>query len=280
MKQLFSVSNVPAYIERYVKIRDSKNLVTRIALEAAHDFVTRRYASYELGFKFHRLDSIKKKNKAIGLSEQLRACYKIKTKALQRLKGAIDSAQPPRRLKNCPMCGITRPTTYDHYMPAVIFPEYSVHPLNLVPCCSGCNSIKDDDWLCGEGRRQYLHAYMDSLPDMVFLNVEIVERPPLRGVGASFSISKPRGMDESLWKLIEKHFERLKLIERYTKYCNDEIVDILASGKAYLEGGDTNVRGFLKRTGRDYQAVWGKNHWVALLMLELSDYPGLDRLVR
>ena len=71
------------------------------------------------------------------------------------------------------MCGTTLPRTFDDYVPAVKFPEFAVHPLNLVPCCATCNSTKDADWLTAAGTRQYLHTYSDQLPDVQFVSVTL-----------------------------------------------------------------------------------------------------------
>lgn len=51
----------------------------------------------------------------------------------------------------CPLCGINDVTDIDHYMPRSVFPEYSVHPFNLIPICHECNK-KGDIWLTDKGK--------------------------------------------------------------------------------------------------------------------------------
>lgn len=63
----------------------------------------------------------------------------------------------------CPLCGIHDVTDIDHYMPRSVFPEYSVHPLNLIPICHECNKRKGDVWLTDKGERLIFNAYFDVL---------------------------------------------------------------------------------------------------------------------
>ncbi len=194
---------------------------------------------------------------------------------MTQLKRAIQDAQPKRLLKYCPMCGTTLPRTFDHYMPAVRFPEFAVHPLNLVPCCSTCNSTKDDDWLSVAGDRLFLHAYTDEIPDLQFVKVTLHEDPALAGVGATFSLERPRGVDNELWGLIDSHFRRLKLINRYDEQSNDEVAEILADCRQYRDTGGPNIRSFLDGCAVDRGTVYGRNHWIAVLMKAMVDHPNL-----
>ncbi len=177
MKALIAVPALPSYLDRYMAIRDKKQHATRRPLIAAHALLMQRYQDHALAIAQGTLAGLAKNSQAIALSEPLRACYDGATKPLKTLKDDIRSAQPQRQLKYCPMCGTTLPKTYDHYLPAVAFPEFAVHALNLVPCCALCNSMKDDDWLSAAGERQYLHAYADILPDVQFVHVTLHEHP-------------------------------------------------------------------------------------------------------
>jgi len=274
MISLTAISETPTYIARYVSIRDSKKTTTRAPLTVEHALIESRYKSFDQAVKSGRLESLTTNPKVLLIRDDLRACYKGPTAPLKELKKAIKAAQLQRILKYCPMCGTTLPTTFDHYLPAVKFPEFSVHPLNLVPCCAKCNSTKDDDWLCATGKRQFLHAYTDSLPDLQFLSVDLVVHPALTAVGAKFSLSKPSSMALSKWELISTHFSRLKLLDRYNEQCNDQIAEILADCKIFSDtaGGHGDVRLFLKRQATDRASVYGRNHWVVVLMSMMSDH--------
>lgn len=266
---------VPSYLDRFVAIRDKKHHVTRTPLAAAHPLIEKRYEAYAAAFNAGALDGLKGSSKALGLSQILRACYIGSTQPLIELKKKIKDAQPKRLLKYCPMCGTTLPGTFDHYMPAVKFPEFSVHPLNLIPCCAHCNSTKDDDWLSRSGSRQYLHFYADDIPDSLFLEVTLHEHASLSGVGATFSIERPAGLEDDRWALIESHFSRLKLLERYDERGNDEVAEIIASCRSFVEEGGQNVNGFLQRQATDRAGAHGANHWIAVLMQKMAQHPNL-----
>lgn len=275
MKTLTHLPAIPTYLDRFVAIRDKKRLVTRASLVAGQLLIAQQYDALEQAVMRGSLATVQSRARGLPLGDNLRSCYDGPTKPLTQLKQAIKDAQPERLLKYCPMCGTTLPGTFDHYMPAVRFPEFAVHPLNLVPCCGACNSTKDDDWLSGEGRRQYLHAYTDSIPDLQFVVATFHLAPDTAIVGATFSLQRPVGIDGELWRLITSHFLRLRLLDRYAEQGNDEIAEIIGACRSYRQEGGPNVRAFLRSQAADRRRVHGRNHWVAVLMGGMSEHPEL-----
>ena len=273
MKRLTPVGGVPTPLDRFESIRNKKHLTTRAQLLAVHDTVVLRYGELAQAIAATNLASLQTNSAALQATAVLRACYSGATQPLRDLKAAIRDAQQPRVLKYCPMCGTTRPGTHDHYLPAIRFPEFSVHPLNLIPCCSTCNSIKDDDWLSSAGERQYLHGFLDDLPDFQFVHVALHERLPLRGVGATFSLQAPIGLDAHLWSLIDSHFRRLHLVARYNELGNDEVDEIISDCRVHVQEGGTNARNFLHGRAHDRRNVYGRNNWLAVLMEAIAQHP-------
>jgi hypothetical protein len=53
----------------------------------------------------------------------------------------------------------------------------------------------------------------------VFLDVELKTSQLATGVGAVFSVARPYRFSKNAWAIIESHFKRLKLIERYTDFA-------------------------------------------------------------
>lgn len=275
MKNLTALPIPPDYLDHYIAIRDKKHRATKIPLVAAHAVITQCYKDHAQAIALGTLAGLAKNAQAALRKAPLRACYDSPTQPLKDLKKSIHDSQPKRLLKYCPMCGTTLPRTFDHYMPAVKFPEFAVHPLNLVPCCSTCNSTKDDDWLTATGDRQYLHAYSDFLPDLQFVFASLHVDPALKGVGVTFSMHQPVGMPNVLWRLILSHFTRLKLIARYDERGNDEIAEILSACKVHLDTGGPDARNFLQRLANDRNVVYGRNHWIAVLMGSMAQHPNL-----
>lgn len=280
MRNLAPLPDDPTYLDRYVAIRNKKHMATRVPLIAAHALIEERYQAHAEAIGNGSLASLKSHDKAILLRDTLRACYDGATQPLKQLQQAIRDAQPKRLLKYCPMCGTTLPRTFDHYMPGVKFPEFAVHPLNLVPCCSTCNSTKGDDWLSVAGTRQFLHAYTDEVPDVQFVQVTLHQEQTLAGVGATFSLERPAGVTDELWKLIDSHFRRLKLIDRYDERGNDEVAEILSDCSEFLDAGGQDARKFLIGRAKDRRTVYGRNHWIAVLMGAMAKHLNLDAWVK
>ena len=276
MKNLTPLPNQSQYIDRYIAIRDKKKKDTKVPLIFAHKHVAQSYMDFANAVLIGTLARLVPNVEAAKISNHLRACYDSPTQHLKELKQAILDAQPKRLLKYCPMCGTTLPRTFDHYMPAIKFPEFAVHPMNLVPCCATCNSTKDADWVNEEGNRQYVHAYLDQLPDLQFVSVTLHQDPIFHGVGATFSIKMPIGMPKNLWTIVASHFKRLSLIERYDDRGNDEIGEILADCRSFIDAGGTDVKAFLQGRVNDRKTTYGRNHWIVVLMDAMARHQDLE----
>lgn len=270
MKSLKALRRSVPYLDRYVAIRDSKHHVTRQALLAIHALVTTRYAALSAAASSRTLHTLAPSAPAVVQSANLRSCYQGSTKALVALTKEMKDRQARGMLKYCPLCGTTLPKPMDHYLPAVDFPEYSVHPLNLVPCCSTCNSIKTGGWLKA-GARRFWHAYTDPVPRCDFLIASLFTHP-VAGVSATFSLVPP-AIPTPRWTIIASHFSELKLIERYNELASDEIEEMLKSCASHVDAGGSDPVAFLRREARDARQTWGRNHWRAVLMEALTYDP-------
>lgn len=279
MKRLVPLAVPPAYIDRYITIRDRKKHTTRGQLVGIHPHVVAQYMAYSAAAALNALHVLRPDPNCAAASPSLLACFDSPTANLNQLLQDIKAAQPPRLLKYCPMCGTTLPQTVDHYAPVVSFPEFAVHPLNLVPCCSKCNSTKHDDWLSVRGARYYLHAFSDPIPTEQFLFAMPHFDAAIVGVGVTFELRRPPNFAQPVWDTIESHFDRLHLIERYNELSNDEIEEQLASCRSHLNAGGGDARAFLANNVQDLRAAHGVNHWRVVLMDSLSNMDALERLL-
>lgn len=274
MKTLKALATPPSYLDRYVGIRDSKHQPVRDALVAIQPMVTARYQLFDAAVAAGTLAGVGGSPAALAAEASLRACYNSPTKRLTTLKADIKSAQGVRVLSRCPMCSTTLPGTTDHHMPAVKFPEFAVHGLNLVPCCATCNSIKDDDWLDPQGQRIFLHPFLDPIPAVPYLAVQLQEQPMVTAVGAKFSIQQA-GMPAPAWALIQAHYTKLRLIDRYNDLASDEIETILSSCKSYLDSGGPSLVQYLQLEAVSEAHVFGMSNWRAVLRAALAAHPDL-----
>jgi hypothetical protein len=273
----------PPHIQYLVLIRDAKrrsgSTDHKALLVAKHNQIVNSYAVLAAAIQQKNLDTITPSLALAPVHQSLVSCYSNRSSGIADLKKVISSTNGLRVLKYCPMCGVTSPTTYDHYLPSSRFPEFSVHPLNLIPCCSICNSTKDDDWLDQDARRQYLHLYSDLIPADVFLKVTLHSPPNLSGVGAAFVLSKPAGIQVGNWRLIKSHFERLKLLDRYSERSNAEISEILESCAEHVKQGGSRPKRFLQGIASSQEAIYGSSNWRVQLMRELAGSPKFLTLI-
>lgn len=276
MKSLNAISPPPDYIDIFEDIRDKKKKAARAMLVAAEASIRSRFIHFEICFAANTLHGLPPSVFA-HIKNELRSCYG-KNVGMVALQKAIKQAQPKGRLVWCPYCGATTPGSHDHYLPAEKFPEFSAHALNLVPSCTRCNSIKDDDWLDAAGARQYLHFYRDAIPVAPFLTVNVSSNTAAQAVGATFSIQRA-GMPASSWALIESHFRKLHLIELYDSYSNDLINLALRSVRSHLSAGGADAAGFLAGEALEAAELYGEYGWRAVLLGEMSTHPHLDQWV-
>jgi hypothetical protein len=82
VKRLTPLATDPAYLDRYVAIRDKKHDPTRSQLVAAHGLVTQRYQDYANAMVQNTLHHLQPNPAAVPLTSALRACYGSPTKAL------------------------------------------------------------------------------------------------------------------------------------------------------------------------------------------------------
>lgn len=276
MKQLVPLATPPSHLERYVAIRNRKKIVTRNVLIAHHAQIEARFDALAARIAAGDLETIGAST-LLAISKELRLCYGSETKKLEELRAAIKEAQATGQLKYCPYCQTTLGGTDDHYLPAVLFPEFAVHPVNLVPACSTCNTTKGDAWLDGAGRRLFLQFFTDAIPAVDFLQVTLVTSPGVRSVGARFQLVQA-GMSNADWELIRSHFDRLHLIERYEELGNDEIGIMLDSGRSHREAGGADVRHFLGLEAGKAERRFGRNHWRARILAALAAHPDVEVL--
>lgn len=105
--------------------------------------------------------------------EDMKKVYEEKL-AKKRAKGrgyydAILDLAPHRR---CPICGVQRAETLDHYLPKSKVPTLALDPGNLIPACERCNKRKGD-LLEKDPHKMPVHTYYDRIPEGKWLHVTL-----------------------------------------------------------------------------------------------------------
>lgn len=272
MRPLTKVPTPPAYKSRYDLLvaakRSSKVKARLLAIDGA---ITVRYAQLEAAVDAGTLHTLIEDVTARDSRDDLQSCYKNKTKPMLEVLEAIRASQNPRYLERCPYCGITLPRTYDHYLPKERFPEFSIHPLNIMPCCADCNSSKGSRWL-QHGDRLFLHYYSDPLPEQRYLFVTVMQKANGAGYATNFTIRRPMGYSAINWRLLEAHYTKLNLLERYRLQANYEIANLFDIAVTFVQsGGSTDVGAFLNTLCDKEAAIFGVSHWRTVLKRELAE---------
>ncbi|MBW3510603.1 HNH endonuclease [Janthinobacterium sp. NKUCC06_STL] len=167
----------------------------------------------------------------------------------------------------CPYCGINDPKTLDHYLPKETYPEFAVHPLNLIPICHICNShYKRSQFLDG-GARLFMHSYFDTFPAFDFIQLQVIVN---REVILSFTNSSdPANPDFSI--LFGRHFRKLGLNERFVQKSAAEISRKRpALRRFYRNGGAAEVAQVLQQEANDFRVTLSGNHWKVALYSSLA----------
>lgn len=273
MITLNKVTEPPLYFSWHEAIVNSKkNGEAKAALQGISDNVALRYLELSSNVANKTIENITVNNEMQENSEHLLSCYSNKTKKTKAIFERIKAVQSSERtLSFCPYCGMTLPKSHDHYLPEDLFPEFSVHPLNLVPCCSNCNSSKGKRWI-ENNRRLFVHFYSDTVSSEQYLYVQLHQRQDALGIGATYYISehKPDDLSVDEWNLIQSHYTRLSLIDRYNYEVNSEVSYIFDNCKAFVSAGGQDVASFLNNFSDNEAEIYGANYWRGVLMRELA----------
>ncbi|WP_089604024.1 HNH endonuclease [Acinetobacter piscicola] len=213
-----------------------------------------------------------------NLKNDLLDLYSYKAKPFIKLKNELVELSDGSSFDTCQYCGINSISTLDHILPKSIFPEFVVHPKNLFPACSECNSLKMSKWL-ESGESSFLNLYSDILPLTQYLFVDLNYNGKIFDV--SFYLSNKNNIDTIFFKIISNHFKNLKLIERFNRRSNEIISEFINSIISNLEN---NTLESLLNNARNrlplQKSSIGHNHFKNILELELCNGTALSEYLK
>lgn len=213
-------------------------------------------------------------------SDALKKCYESEAPTLKRLKAAIRELQDPCIGGICQNCGLSESNTFDHYIPKNEFPEFAIHPHNLVPCCQQCNDYRRRrPWRDEHGCRT-LHLYFDD--------VEVRERYLVARIAPDAS-NEPRMAFEctvppeapGFGGRYSRHVDTLQLPRRLgerapaalDRMCNDLVVT--AELLRVVKPSETidRLRGWSSHKARMMKKSLGPNHWEVAAWHAVAEAP-------
>lgn len=254
------------------KIVSRKHQPSKRRLQSIRSKVNERYEFYEAHInslnKILPLDS----TEWIDVKDDLQSCFGRNVefnKVRQKIFNTLAEASQTK----CPYCMLNRPNTLDHYFDKDDYPELSVYVPNLVPCCSECNSRKSTFLFDAQGNREYIHFYHDPIPEEQFLFIR-------------YSYSKPDGIpiinihlkldpNFEISRLIQTHFQKLSLLEKYKHAIKDNTAPIIEDIQMYLQNGLSidETKNLLQIQHRSRVKSFGNNYWESCIYEGIINSP-------
>jgi len=231
-------------------------------IDSLESVVKDQYNAHTIHFQGDTLELLSNHAMSVASMNDLRKLYAYQNSVLQDLRVKLTTTNTGRMVI-CQSCTLNNANSFDHYISKGEFPEFAVNPINLIPCCSECNSLKSSQWRGIHGRN-ILNHYLDILPQVQYLYVDL-------GIGnkaieVKFYLDNSNGVNNLLFERINNHYTRLELFRRFQE--NSE--SVISSLKDDIENGlvDSNfdlVRTqVLRRIDRE-KATKGVNYWQSVL---------------
>lgn len=167
---------------------------------------------------------------------------------------------------------MSRANTTEHILPKEDYPEYAINALNLLPCCSDCNSAKGSKVRDKNGNPLIINFYYNKLPENQYLYVRLLEDEKGYIDFEYYLDNSDQQVEESMFQLIQSHFEKLGLIEKYEEAAIADYVEIENSLKNRAsESGVKKCLEDLQSNTLEDAKEYGCNHWKVILKLALTD---------
>ena len=251
----------------YDTVRSKKqdaDLIER--LEAMDGDIESFFRSYDRHFKNNSLEDMIANVFTAQQKSDLSTLYDYSSATLTKFRGQLTKT-PSGRVMRCQNCTINNISTFDHFVPQGEFPEFAVHPKNLLCCCADCNPRRGNVWRLN-GHRTTLNLYLDVLPDVQYLFVQTdIGKTDIE---TTFYLENRNGINNQLFQLLSDHYMRLNLFSRFSE-SSDTVITSLKAIVAPFRARHTlaETRDFVIETIRAEQIAFGHNYWQSVLKLEL-----------
>lgn len=254
--------------------RKIKGNADTIALKANNHKVDIAYRYYVRAMDNRNLGTLIPSKVLSRIKHPLLGMYSSGCKLVKDFRTWYFNNNPQTYNNVCPYCTINSANTTEHILPKDVYPEYAVNVFNLIPACSECNTFKGDDVLDENGEVFTINYYTDVLPDerYVFANIT----PIVGGVQFVYYLENRNAIDANLYALIERHFNRYHLIDRYYNKAVQELSNIenyFKFEEITCEVDYNKVADKLMRKTDADAIAYGKNHWKIVMCYEVATSP-------
>ncbi|MDB5014657.1 MAG: phage-related protein, partial [Daejeonella sp.] len=107
--------------------------VSRDALTTAFSTIRARFTEYDQLFNANSLETIAENDVHAGLKAELLGMYSYDNAAVSTLRRQLELLQPNSVRYTCQYCSLETAEEMDHVVGKDEFPEFSIHPKNLIP---------------------------------------------------------------------------------------------------------------------------------------------------
>jgi hypothetical protein len=224
--------------------------------------IASKYDDYKLKFDNNDLFSINAHGFNGEDKKYLLKLYSSKRKSIIGLRKELTTNEFNERINTCPNCTIETVASLDHYIPKGEFPEFSVNPTNLIPCCATCNSKKKEKWK-GDKNLLFINLYSDVIPEKKYLFVDIVSKTEFK-----FELKNINNIDLDLFKVIASHYSKLDLLQRFRENSDKVISElgILIASFKDLINDDRELLKAIKNHYSKFELKDGVNNWKIVLI--------------
>jgi len=234
-----------------------------------NDDIETQYISFEEKFKVNQLEDLSCFGYSDSDKETLLKLYSFKSKIIQHLKVKMTTDEQNRLINTCQNCTVSEVNSFDHVIPKDEFSEFIVNPKNLFPSCTKCNSYKNTAWRNDNGR-MFLNLYLDTLPNEQYLFVDI--KLDENEIDINYYLENSNSINSELFDLIESHYNKLHLFQRFKENSDVVMSELENSIKAFqVLLSLKDIKATIIEECEASRRVLGYNYWKIILKLSLIE---------
>jgi 5-methylcytosine-specific restriction endonuclease McrA len=167
---------------------------------------------------------------------------------------------------HCPYCGIRSVSTLDHYLAKTLYPTLAVSPINLIPTCRDCNTVKLDKKFSSYIDTP-INPYYDKTDNEIWLEAKV---SGITELAVKYKVVQPAKWDKAFYERVKKHFELFQLQELYCMQAIDEMTSTVHMLKKLKNSAGGRALYQHLRDMRESCEKVSLNSWKSGLYRELS----------
>ena len=199
--------------------------------------------------------------------------YNPKASIIKHFRQRFFSQNPQTYNNRCPYCTLSEANTTEHILHKDKYPEFAVDTLNLIPACSVCNSLKGEQVVDSKDKKKLtINFYTDNLPNEQYLFVDF----EVSGINIKPTYrleNLDNKVDTDKFLLIERHFEKYNLLNRFNIKAIQEITEIknLYLVESFANETEYNIFAAkqIRKVNMD-RLLLGYNHWKVILYISAA----------